>query len=181
MTSDIFVVGITAGIASGKSSVVSFLKQKNYNVVDTSEILYNTLTKSGIIEPQRQDYHNFYNQGSTNLDDLLIPTIITSINEGRNVIDSVKTIQQDDILRKSFHYVLIYLNTPIEKRFELNQKRSRFKDDKSMTFDDFLVYIQMYGESQMESLKQRSDFVLDFFDEPEKRHNSLISYLSSLK
>ena len=52
------IVGITGGIASGKSTVVAQLRKHGYQVIDADQVVHDLQKKSGRLYPALFDWHS---------------------------------------------------------------------------------------------------------------------------
>ncbi len=159
------VIGLTGGIATGKTSAVNYLKKKGFMVIDSDEIVRN-LYKDEAFSQMIGKKFNALNEGK--LDKKLLSSIIFKDNKQKRLLEKIihpivfSTIEE--AVSKSFEH-LIFLDIPL--LFE-----TKFKG-----FDTSLL-IDTDESLQLERLIQRDHLRID---EALDRINSQMSLVKKRK
>lgn len=136
------VIGITGGIATGKSTVVEYLKTKGYPIIDSDQIAHQVLESPMILENIKTIFgEKFFENGKLNrkifsnyvfndkkelkkLEELVYPFIIDGIHR--------RTVE----LKDKFDFIFVDIPLLFEKKNELN-----------LTFDSiWLVYTDEFSQ-----------------------------------
>lgn len=100
---------------------------------------------------------------------------------GKYAIDSIRFIYQHELLKSEYkNYKTIFLDTPLEDRYNLNSERQRFPEDKAMDLEEFVKYIYEDSEEEINLLREEADFCLDFYQSFEERTKILDKYIEDL-
>lgn len=123
------LIGLTGGIGSGKSTVSSYLKEKNYDVIDADEIARNILdrgtsTLSLVVEIFGKDI--LFNDGSLNRKKL--GEIIFSDSSKKKLLEEITHKKIFKIIYEKIQYLqsnskqsLIFLDAPLLFETDLNK------------------------------------------------------------
>lgn len=136
------VIGITGGIATGKSTAVEYLKTKGYPIIDSDQIAHQVLESPMILENIKTIFgEKFFENGKLNrkifsnyvfndkkelkkLEELVYPFIIDGIHR--------RTVE----LKDKFDFIFVDIPLLFEKKNELN-----------LTFDSiWLVYTDEFSQ-----------------------------------
>ncbi len=146
-----YIIGLTGGIATGKSSVASILKSKGYMVIDYDEISRNIMGRDGeLIEDIKREFGDEYIlNGAVNRAKL--GALVFSDEEKRNLLNS---LTHDKIIGVSLQMMseakerIIFLEIPL--LFEVRQKL----EDSGILFDEIWM-VTLSAEVQVERLMKR--------------------------
>jgi dephospho-CoA kinase len=157
------IVGLTGTIASGKTTVAEFLKEKGFEHHTYSDILRKEAKKRGI-EPTRENLQalgNKIKKESHNLG-ILSKMIIESANSKDIIADGIRTADEIRELRK-YGALIIGIDAPQRMRFERVASRKRKGDP--LTFEQFKEIDDHENKGKTEgqhinSCLKESDFVI---------------------
>ena len=146
-----YIIGLTGGIATGKSSVASILKSKGYMVIDYDEISRNIMGRDGeLIEDIKREFGDEYIlNGAVNRAKL--GALVFSDEEKRNLLNSMT---HDKIIGVSLQMMseaeerIIFLEIPL--LFEVRQKL----EDSGILFDEIWM-VTLSVDVQVERLMKR--------------------------
>lgn len=168
------ILGICAGIASGKSSLSVELERKGFYLISTSGILQ----ESGDLPANAQEDIRDAFQRSQNF--LPGPSLMQAIQnvvteDGAYVIDSVRKADQHTALKRLYgdDYVLVFLRTPFNERYRLNKERGRYSEDGTASIQEFRDQLAEDGETEIQTLRSQADLVLPFEDSVADRVRNL--------
>lgn len=168
------VLGITGSIATGKSTVTNYLREKGYLVVDSDKLAYDALTiDQDCIEKTKQTFNLeagsidrkalgkiIFNdqEAKAKLEAIIHPYVINKIKEAINANLDRKLIFLDIplLFESNLEYlcdriIVVYLNETKEV------KRLMKRDNISEEYAKIIIHNQM----SIEEKKQRADIVLD--------------------
>ena len=159
------VLGLIGPMASGKSTVCSYLTQKhNAGYVRFSSVLRDILGR--IYLPQtRQNMQKLSSILRSNFgDDLLALTAAKDVEAVESNIAAVDGVRREpDIkhLKELQGFYLISIDADIRVRHERITKRSENPDDQSKTFKQFVKENQAEAELQIMELQKKAPFQID--------------------
>lgn len=158
-------LGITGEIASGKDTVAKYLVEE-YGAVQfrTSDIFRDVLrmlfvpeTREAISKMSQILRQNFG-------DDLVARVVHERIKESAAafiVVDGVRRFSDILLLKNEPHFKLLFVDAPMELRYERLTKRRQNADDATKTFEEFQHDHERETELSINSLKQQANFVID--------------------
>lgn len=159
------LLGITGLYAAGKDTLAEFLENKGFVRRSLSDELRKELTVNGI--PLTREnlirYGNELRQKEGN--GVLAKRTLSGISSGTNYcFISIRNPAEVEELKKHRDFSLIYLDAPIELRFERAKKRAR--EQESRTFEQFKKTEEKEYNNpnssgqQLLKVKEMADFVL---------------------
>jgi dCMP deaminase len=122
-------IGVAGPNAAGKTQVVEYLERRSFHRVSLSDVIRDDLRAQGL-EPTRE---NMIRRGRE-LRALHGPAVLAQRAEkllpaGRNcVIDSIRHPAEVEQLRASGDFKLLWVDAPVEVRFERSRRRARAGD-----------------------------------------------------
>ncbi len=127
------ILGITGYFASGKDTVADYLEKKGFIHYSLSDILRELLKK----ENKQITRENLQKRGNKlrkkEGSNALAKRILKKIKLDKNyIISSVRTLGEIKVLRKNKDFKLIFVDSPLETRFERILKRNREKDPRTI-------------------------------------------------
>lgn len=171
------ILGIVGPMASGKGTIADYCNKK-YNSVSFrfSSALFDILNILGLIT----DRNNLFRlskilRAEFGEDTLAIALAnkVKNIEEELIIVDGIR--RQGDIieLRKLPNFKLIYLDAPIEKRFERMKLRGEKADDATKTLDEFRAEHNLETELSIPPLKNEADCIIDNGGSVEDLYNKI--------
>lgn len=143
------VIGITGSIASGKSLVTEYLKNKNYKVVDCDLITHDVLEKEEVKKEINVKFPNVLN--SDMIDRKLLGTIIFNDNKQKKVLENiVMPYIVNEINKQISNEKLIFLDAPT-----LLENNLQYLVDK-------LIVVKTSKETQINRLMARDNISRDY-------------------
>lgn len=110
------VIGITGGIASGKSSVVDYLIKNKYLVIDADKIAYDiTMNNENVKESIRREFGSVYFKNNV-LDRKSLGELIFSNKEKKEVLNNICHPVIKDIIKKEIELSneeVIFIDVPL--------------------------------------------------------------------
>ena len=143
------IIGLTGENCSGKSTAAEHLQKKGFHSMSLSDAIRDALkeqnaqiTREALIKKGNE----LRAQGGPGI---LGKKTVEKIRPDRNyVIDSIRTPEEVEELRKTNRLVLLYITAPVDIRFERIKKRNREKDPQ--TYESFLKFeaLEMKNEDK---------------------------------
>ncbi len=180
------IIGITGRIASGKTDVAEFLKERGFKYVTISQVVREEVSSRGI-EITRKTLQDIGNEirkkeGAEGW----IKRLLKRINiEEDNIIDGIRNPGEIEELRKIPNFILISVNAPKEERFKRVISRDKPSDPK--TWEGFLgIDKRDFGEEdplgqQVGKCMELADFHLMNDSTLEDFHKKIESLYKDLK
>lgn len=151
MSQSNYIIGLTGGIATGKSSVANILKSKGYTVIDYDEISRNIMGRDGdLIEDIKREFGAEYILNGA-VDRAKLGALVFSDEEKRNLLNSMT---HDKIIGVSLQMMseaeerIIFLEIPL--LFEVRKKL----EDSGISFDEIWM-VTLSADVQVERLMKR--------------------------
>lgn len=151
MSQSNYIIGLTGGIATGKSSVANILKSKGYTVIDYDEISRNIMGRDGdLIEDIKREFGAEYILNGA-VDRAKLGALVFSDEEKRNLLNSMT---HDKIIGVSLEMMseteerIIFLEIPL--LFEVRKKL----EDSGISFDEIWM-VTLSADVQVERLMKR--------------------------
>lgn len=173
------IIGFTGRIAAGKETVKSFLVQKGFRYVETSQVLKDELSRRGM-EITRENMQDLGDElrardGLGALMKLVLERIDYENNKNKHfILDSLRNAGEADYLRKQANsFILIAVDAPQRLRFERILSRGKPHDPK--TWEEFLLVDNRdycdennpHGQ-QVKYCMERADFMVINDDDKQK-------------
>lgn len=158
-------LGIAGQIASGKDTVAKYLVE-NYGAVqfrisdifrEILRLLYVSETRESISKMSHILRENFG-------DDLVARVVHERIKKSEApfiVVDGVRRFSDILLLAKEPHFKLLFLDAPIELRYERLTKRRENTDDEAKTLEEFQRDHERETEVSIDSLRQQASSIID--------------------
>lgn len=133
------IIGLTSFLGAGKTTVGDYLVGKEFVFYSLSDVIREEITKhkKEITRERLQAVGNELRRKFGN--DVLAKRILEKIGHANKkhhyVIDSIRNPAEVKALRKNKDFMLVFVDAPIELRFERVKARQREKDP--MRFEDF--------------------------------------------
>lgn len=169
-------IGITGGIASGKTIVSQYIRQKGYVVIDCDEIAHDELKKPEVIAMIRdafgdsvvsQQQINRANLGKiifsdpekrTQLNEMIHPRVIDEVNRRVNslrnhelVFIDVPLLYEAHMETMMDHVIVVYVN------LETQLRRLMARDG----INESVAIPKIASQMSLEEKRQRADFVVN--------------------
>lgn len=179
------IIGIAGPMASGKGTIAEYYI-KNHRAVSYrfSAALFDILNILGI----KTDRNNLFRISKILREefgsDALAIALANKVKNSSDELIIVDGIRRDDDineLRKFDGFKLIYVDAPIEKRFERMKLRGEKEDDKSKTMEQFEADHNLETELSIPPLKNDADIVIDNSGTYEELYKKLEAIVSSSK
>ena len=158
------VIGITGRIRAGKETAAKAIASI-YDVDEfaSSDALYETLRLFGVpvMRKNTQSLSTFVR--STFADTALSCPLVQRVEKSKKhlcIISSIRRESDFSELRKRFPFFLLFIDTPIERRYERFLRAVKDRGDEGMTFDEFLVRDAAETETQIDQLKSTAECVI---------------------
>jgi len=130
------IIGLTGTNASGKSTLLCYLKSKGFDHFSLSEVIREELVRRKLAV-SRQNMIDVGNELRARFGaSFLADKIKTKIQANDTVIDSIRNIAEVNSLRKLLHFYLIAIDAPAASRFERAKLRGRIEN--AATLSEFL-------------------------------------------
>lgn len=149
------VIGITGGIASGKSNVCNVLRELGYKIIDCDEITFNLSKKGNILHKEIINYFGSeYLLEDGELDKKKLGSVIFNDQSKREALDRIThPIIKDELLRELKEYSneeVIFVEVPLlyESKFNL--------------ICDFVVCVYLDKNLQIQRLMEREGISYEF-------------------
>ncbi len=127
------IIGLTGTNAAGKTTIVEYLKSKNFEHFSLSDIIREELTRSGL-EPDRENLIRMGNElREKNGASVLAVMIKNRLSNKNTVIDSIRNLSEARSLRQLENFFLIAIDAPVEIRYQRAISRNRSENIESLT------------------------------------------------
>jgi dCMP deaminase len=161
------IIGLTSFIGAGKTTTGDFLVKKGFVFYSLSDVIREEIrnrgqeiTRDRLVEVGNELRKKF---GSSVLADRIIAKIEHAPDKDY-VIDSIRNPAEIQALKKRNDFRLVFIDAPVELRFNRIRERQREKDPR--TFDDFKraedkeMHSKDSSSQQLLSCKQMADMVI---------------------
>ncbi|MBW2991537.1 AAA family ATPase [Candidatus Woesearchaeota archaeon] len=180
------IIGLTSLLGAGKTSVADYLIKKGFEFYSLSDIIRDEI-KSREQEITRQRLQVVGNELRKKYGNaVLAKRIIKKLEPGKAyVIDSIRNPAEIQVLRKLKGFTLVFIDAPIEIRFERIKDRKREQDP--MTFEKFKKAEQKELESpdsanqQLLKCRDMAEFIITNNSSFEELYKKIDELLSGLK
>jgi dCMP deaminase len=160
------IIGITGFYASGKDTVADYLKTQGFIHISLSDFIREEcrkrkkpLTRDNLIEMGNELRQKFGNGA-------LAHKAVLSLEEFKNhVITSIRHPEEINTLRQRKDFILVFVDAPIEVRFNRYRARAKGEDKDAMTLDAFRKNEEREMQSdgsgqQLQRCKDMADIIL---------------------
>lgn len=174
------ILGVTGTIGAGKDLAARYLESKNFQHLSTADILREEAVKKGL-SLERESLRIFSNQlKKEKSGDYLAREAVARIVKDNVIISAIRAAEEVDYLKNLADFYLVFIDAPIEERYERIRKRSRI-GEKEIKFDDFKKKedLEMSGLSsqRLDYCREKADFIISntgSTDELNKKIDSLL-------
>lgn len=178
------IIAVTGRVRAGKETVARIIAQKhNALELSSSEGLYETLRLFSLptIRKNTQTLSTFLRTTfhSAVLEYPLIKAIEAS-NRPIAIVTSVRRVSDFSELKRTFRFTLLFVDAPIERRYELFIQSLKDPNDARMTFEEFCISDVAESESEIEGLKEHADCVITNTGSIDDLESKVLDFLSSL-
>lgn len=169
------IIGITGGIAMGKSTITSYLKNNNYEVIDSDEIVKMLLTKNKVVEKIKALFGTNYVINNQVNKQKLSELIFENQFERNKLNNLIHPLVKEEIKRKirNSNSLIIFVDVPllyeasfddlcdkvivVYTTYQTNLKRLISRDSINEEFAKKKIASQM----DIEIKKQKADYLID--------------------
>lgn len=161
------IIGLTSFLGAGKTSIGDYLVKKGFVFYSLSDVLRDEIKSRGlevtreILQKTGVELRKKF--GNSVLTDRIIKKI--EQEPGKDfVVDSIRNPAEIEALRKRKNFTLVFIDAPLENRFERIKARKREKDP--LIFEEFKKAEEKELESQdsanqqLLKCKEMADFVI---------------------
>jgi len=160
----ILVVGLTGRIGAGKGTAAEYLKKK-YKAQQFvySDILADILVR--LHKPVTRENLQDLGQGIRAAlgKDVLVEAMKGDLKASKAemlLVDGIRYVNEVEMLRTFPHNVLIFIDAPVEARYERARKRAE-KGEGSLSLLQFKEREKAATEKELDSIKSLADYVID--------------------
>lgn len=177
------IIGLTGTIASGKSLIASYLKEKGFQYYSFSDIIKEEAKKRKIVLTREnlQKLGNLLREENQD-EGVLAKLILKKVKTQKAVLDGIRNCSEIKELRKRKDFVLIGVDAPQKLRYKRLRARARKGDPK--TFNEFKEIDDKenrgYGQEVNKCLK-KVDFLIINDSTISQLKKKVDSILASLK
>lgn len=158
------IIGVTGYLASGKDTVAEYLIKKGYNHYSCSDEL-RAILKQRNLESNRENQVKLGNELREQYGPGYLAQIILDKAQSPAVITSIRTPGEVETLKKNKDFFLIFVDAPIEMRYQRVIARKREGDEK-LSFEQFQAQEQREKQNadknkqQLTAVAQMADFII---------------------
>lgn len=159
------VIGIAGPMGAGKGTVTTYLMQQ-YHALNLrySGILQDILRRLDL-PYQREALADLAEALRTTFGaDVLSRALVGDVQRSHAaivVIDGIRKKDELDVLRTLPGFVFVYVDAPLELRYERIHQRDEKIDDRTKTFEEFVADQQHAADRDVPTLRQYADHVID--------------------
>lgn len=141
------LIGLTGGLAAGKSEAAKFFSQHGFKVLVFSDVLRHEAALRGIA-PTRENLQDLGIQirKETQNDAILAEKLLLLV-KGNCVVDGIRNTAEIDALSKHPHFVLLGITAPADIRYKRLQLRKRLGDPQTYSAFVHLDNRELKGET----------------------------------
>jgi len=157
------IIGVTGTFGSGKDLVSDYIAKKGFEHYSTADILREEAGKRGL-GIDRESLRTLKNLLKTEKgDDYLAREAVSRIKGDKAVVSAIRSIGEVDYLKSLDDFTLIFVDAPIEIRYQRIQKRKRAGEE-TLTFEKFQEKenLEMSGQSsqRIDYAKAKADLTI---------------------
>ncbi len=156
-----FVIGVIGPKASGKETIAKYIADKfGGNLHSHSEILTDVLDVLGIEHSRENEMKlvAFRKHFGPNILTNALNKKIKEENSKLQVVTGIRFQSELDNIRSYPNNKLIYIDAPIELRYERQKQRTQKADDQTMSFERFKEIENFETEVGIRALGEQVDF-----------------------
>jgi len=159
------IVGITGTFASGKDAAAEYLEQKGYEHISSADMLRQELKKKGLPE-NRDNLRITANELVKKYggEYLAEKAYKSALNRDKLIISAVRRQGEIDFLKSKDRFVLIFIDAPVEVRYQRMKNRSR-EGKELVTLEDLKQKEkkEFSGDNsqRLDYCKRHADYLLD--------------------
>ncbi|MBI3277772.1 MAG: AAA family ATPase [Chlamydiae bacterium] len=178
------IIGLTGKNGSGKGIVAEFLKQRGFIYTSLSDVIREELKKRSI-EISRESLIRQGNElRSLGGPSVLADKILLQLDPDKNyIVDSIRNPEEAKALKKRKDFLLLYIDAPLELRFERIKSRGRENDPQTLAEFTRLENIERSSSNphhqQLDETQALADTTLINNDSLEKFHVQVIETLKN--
>lgn len=159
------IIGITGEMASGKDTATQYLVEKygakRYRFSDALRNMLDELalpqTRANLTRLSSELRQAF---GENVLAEAIRNKVVQDIDVPLIVIDGIRRSGDVDFFREFPDFILLYIDAPLELRYERLIKRRQNADDHSKTFEEFKREHELETEAPVPGLKAQAQHVI---------------------
>jgi len=170
------VIGLAGKIGAGKGTVAEYLKKKyKAKQLVYSDILSDVLRRLDlpVTRENLQALGKCLREGLGK--DVLVNAMKADVGRGRaevKLIDGIRYVNEVEMLRTFPHNVLIFVDAPLDVRYERAKKRGE-KGEAHTTPAEFMDRENAATEKELDEVKKRADYVLQNTGTIEELHGQM--------
>ncbi|MFA4995561.1 MAG: AAA family ATPase [Patescibacteria group bacterium] len=159
------IIGLTGTFGAGKDAVSEYLAEKGFEHISTSDIL-REVAKERSLGLDRETVRMLSNNLKKEFDSAILAKMAVEQKSKKNlVISALRDIGEIDYLKTIDNFKLIFVDAPIEIRYERLIKRSRDDQEKKLTLEELKEkeQLEMSGKSsqRIDLCKEKADYIID--------------------
>jgi len=129
------IVGLTGAYCAGKGEAAAYLAKKGFEYFSCSDEIRSILKEKGV-EPGRDAMIKEGNELRKKFGAGYLASRIARKLKKSGVVDSIRNVEEINVLRETGKFILVYIDAPPELRFERAKKRGRAGEGE--TFEEFM-------------------------------------------
>ena len=158
------IIGLSGTLSSGKDTVAQYLIEKGYEHISLSDLIREEAKKRGM----GVDRDSLRELGNILVgekgEDALAKIAMERKKTDKLIISSVRKPKEVDYLRSLPHFVMLFVDAPIEVRYQRMVSRAR-AGDKTMTLQELKEKedMEMSGKStqRLDYCKEHADYFIN--------------------
>ncbi len=157
------ILGVTGTIGAGKDLIARYLESKDFQHISTADILREEVSQKGL-SLERESLRTFSNDLKKEKGgDYLAREAVARMKSDNIIISAIRAVEEVDYLKKLDNFYLIFIDAPVELRYERIRKRSRI-GEKEIAFEEFKRKedLEMFGQSsqRLDYCREKADFII---------------------
>jgi dephospho-CoA kinase len=180
------IIGITGFYCAGKGEATNFFTSKNFIPFSLSDVIREECIKENIELTRENLIKKANNLREEFGAEILAKKTVAKFQKDKNyVIDSIRNPEEIKTLKKEDNCTILFIQAPIETRFERLQKRIERKEDK-LDFKTFKKNEEAEMQSsnpkaqQLKACSNLADFKIDNTSTMEEFHEKLQEVLNNV-
>ena len=170
------IIGLTGTFGAGKDLAAQYLEQKGFEHYSTADVLREEARKEGL-NTERETLRVFVNKlRQEKGDDYLAKEATKRFKGDKIAVSALRSIGEIDYFKKRSDFTLIFVDAPIEIRYERIKDRARAGEEK-ISFEEFKEKeeLEMSGQSsqRLDYSKERADYIIENAGAPEELYKKL--------
>jgi dephospho-CoA kinase len=178
------IIGLTGTFAAGKDEAARYLEEeKGFEHYSTADILREKVREEGL-DTNRETLRVFVNSlRKEKGDDYLAREAVKRIRGDKAAISAIRSIGEVDYLKSLKDFKLIFVDAPIELRYDRIKDRKRAGEEQ-LTFEMFQEkeMLEMSGQSsqRLDYSKEKADLIIENAGTLEEFHQKIDNLLTSI-